>query len=859
VRRIALPQPTVAERLAPKASAQTSGAAPLLRNKRHRLAIGFARVVPPADRSLPLAALPWQPTAAGTRAAQLALTSPGAAALRLGLVLKDAPPGLSVRFQGSVSGAPPYGPFTGAAIAGEAVYWSPALEGETGTIEFELPAGVAPGSAQLELPMISHLDAAGRSLRAFGDNIGLAGSCEVDLACLSPALRQQLSSATNAVARMMVTIQGSTYLCTGTLLNDSLNSFTPYFLTADHCLEDVDDPAAGRGTAAASASTINTYWFFEAATCGSLATPDYLLVVGGAKLLARSIDFDWALVQLNAPPPSGATFAAWSAAGPLPVGMAADAIHHPSGDLKKFSQGKVRAYRTFSDGSSFVEMGWTRGVTEAGSSGSGLFTQNPVASYFEVRGTLSGGESSCTNQQGTDYYTRLDLAYPLLAQYLVPGAANPTRTTPAIEFYNAAEDSYFITVDSLEIAGRDHGSPAGSVRTGYRFLAYSDPTAAPAEAQPVCRLYAPPPYGDTRFYSASPQECAAMLAAPEQHFVSETAAAFYIQVPNPAGACPANTRAVFRFLDNSAPPRRRYTAEVDLRDSIIFDGGWTQEGTGSSPNRVVMCTPLTGAAVPAPVVANYQGLWWNSSESGWGINFAHQSDTIFATWFTYDFDGSPLWMVAAAVKGAGNVYSGTLYRGTGPAFNAKTFDPTQVTGTPVGPVALVFADNDNATFAYTINGVPQSKNITRQVFSSPVPSCTWGGPADPALASNYQDLWWNAPAGSESGWGINFTHQGNTIFATWFTYGQDGKPLWFAVSANLTAPKVYTGSLYTGTGPAFSAAKFDPAKVLATPVGPATFTFADGNHATFEYTVNGIMQRKTLTREVFEPPGTVCQ
>jgi hypothetical protein len=504
-------------------------------------------------------------------------------------------------------------------------------------------------------------------------------------------------------------------------------------------------------------------------------------------------------------------------------------------------------------------MGWTSGVTEAGSSGSGLFTQNPAASYFEVRGTLSGGDSSCTNQQGTDYYTRLDVAYPLVVQYLAPGAVNATRTVPAVEFYNAAQDNYFITVDAQEIAGRDNGSPPGWVRTGYRFLAYSDPAAAPAGAQPVCRLHAPAPYGDARFYSASPQECASMLAEPAAHFISESTAAFYIQVPDATGACPANTRAVFRFLDNSAAPRRRYTAEVDLRDSILFDGGWTQEGTGGGRNRAVMCTPLTGAALPTPVVANYQGLWWNGAESGWGINFAHQGDTIFATWFTYDVDGSPLWMVAAAVKGADGVYSGTLYRGTGPAFNAIPFDPARVTGTPVGSIALVFADNNNATFAYTINGVPQSKAITRQVFSSPVPSCTWGGSVDPALASNYQDLWWNAPAGSEAGWGINFTHQGNTIFATWFTYGVEGKPLWFAVTALLTAPKVYAGNLYTGTGPAFNATKFDPAKVSGTPAGTATFTFTDGNHATFTYTVDGVMQTKTLTREVFVPPGTVCQ
>ncbi|HEX4782635.1 MAG TPA: hypothetical protein VH301_17895, partial [Usitatibacter sp.] len=35
---------------------------------------------------------------------------------------------------------------------------------------------------------------------------------------------------------------------------------------------------------------------------------------------------------------------------------------------------------------------------------------------------------------------------------------------------------------------------------------------------------------------------------------------------------------------------------------------------------------------------------------------------------------------------------------------------------------------------------------------------------------NVQGLWWRSPAGSESGWGVNITHQSNTLFATWFTY-----------------------------------------------------------------------------------------
>jgi hypothetical protein len=271
--------------------------------------------------------------------------------------------------------------------------------------------------------------------------------------------------------------------------------------------------------------------------------------------------------------------------------------------------------------------------------------------------------------------------------------------------------------------------------------------------------------------------------------------------------------------------------------------------------------PISGVGVKA-VVDNASGMWWNApanSESGWGINFAHQNDTIFATWFTFGLDGRPLWLVVAATKTAPNVYSGTLYTGTGPAFDASPFDPALVTRTPVGLATFTFSDANNAAFAYTVNGISQTKAITREAFASPVPTCTWGEQSNLALATNFQDLWWATPAGSESGWGLSLTQQGDTIFAAWFTFGRDGKPLWLVAAAARIGPDVYAGKLYTGTGPAFNSAPFDSSKVIATEVGNVTLTFADGNNATFAYTVNGITQGRSITREVFAPPGTVCK
>ena len=272
-------------------------------------------------------------------------------------------------------------------------------------------------------------------------------------------------------------------------------------------------------------------------------------------------------------------------------------------------------------------------------------------------------------------------------------------------------------------------------------------------------------------------------------------------------------------------------------------------------------SPATAVQVIAPGPVNYGGIWWNSpagSESGWGINFAHQGDTIFATWFTYDLTGRGWWLTMTATLTATGTYTGTLFQQTGPPFNSVPFSPSLVFGTVVGTGTLTFTDANTATFAYSVNFVTQTKTITRQVFGQ-LPTCTFGLLNDLSLAYNYQDLWWAAPAGSESGWGVNLTHQGDTIFATWFTYDLDRTPMWLSVTAPKTAAGTYGGTLYRTRGPPFNAVPFDPNSVVATAVGTATFTFSDGNTGTFDYTVNGVTQTKSITREVFVSPGTVCQ
>jgi hypothetical protein len=292
---------------------------------------------------------------------------------------------------------------------------------------------------------------------------------------------------------------------------------------------------------------------------------------------------------------------------------------------------------------------------------------------------------------------------------------------------------------------------------------------------------------------------------------------------------------------------------------------------------ILALAPGAAAAQAMPMSPTYQGLWWNSpggSENGWGINITHQGDILFATWFTYDTDGNGMWLVMSrgdlmsapemedpygygygmTMRSAWE-YEGPLYRTRGPAFDAAVFDSSAVTVTPVGSANFRFTDADNGMFTYTVNGVTRSKAITRDAFST-MPTCAFGG----APSLNYQDLWWRSPAGSESGWGLNVTHQGDTIFATWFTYDATGRGLWmFMPAATRTGANTFSGELYRSTGPAYDSATWDASKLKLTSVGNASLSFSDAQNGTFTSTMNGVTRSKAITRELFASPATVCR
>lgn len=314
-------------------------------------------------------------------------------------------------------------------------------------------------------------------------------------------------------------------------------------------------------------------------------------------------------------------------------------------------------------------------------------------------------------------------------------------------------------------------------------------------------------------------------------------------------------------------------ADTLIYSSLPTDGTLSLKRDGStSTNSPLNFADESGTIASSSAPASYQGLWLRTpfdSEAGWGLNVTHQGNIVFATWFTYDTDGTGMWLVMSngAQTSPGN-FTGTLYRTRGPGFNASPFTSIAFPDnyTTVGSLTLSFTDANTGTMSYTVNGISQTKPIGRYIYAASGTNCTLGGTQ--GASPNYQDLWLNSPANTEAGWGMNITHQGDILFATWFTYEAGGttaapaKGMWLVMSnGNRTAPGVYSGTLYRTTGPAFSSVPFTPIVFPAnyTTVGSVTFTFTGANSGTMAYTVNGVSQTKSIMRYIYATPSTVCR
>ncbi len=165
--------------------------------------------------------------------------------------------------------------------------------------------------------------------------------------------------------------------------------------------------------------------------------------------------------------------------------------------------------------------------------------------------------------------------------------AASAQTTPAIEYYYPAWDHYFVTAFPDEIAALDGGTFPGWVRTGETFDVY---TQEVNNAAPTCRFFstsfAPK---SSHFYTPFAAECDQVKANPDWQFEG---IAFYLQLTDAKGSCPANTAPLYRLYNNGMQgvPNHRYTASTTTVDQMHAKG-WGSEGNG--PGVIFACLPAS--------------------------------------------------------------------------------------------------------------------------------------------------------------------------------------------------------------------------------------------------------------------------
>ena len=122
-----------------------------------------------------------------------------------------------------------------------------------------------------------------------------------------------------------------------------------------------------------------------------------------------------------------------------------------------------------------------------------------------------------------------------------------------------------------------------------------------------------------------------------------------------------------------------------------------------------------------------------SPESGWGINFAHQGDIIFAHLVHLRHDRPRLVARDDRQQDRPNTYTGKLYETRGPAFNAVPFNPAAGPARPqVGTGTLTFTDANNGSFSlHGQRRSRQTKTHHARRCSGTLPTCTCGAQAEP--------------------------------------------------------------------------------------------------------------------------------
>lgn len=250
--------------------------------------------------------------------------------------------------------------------------------------------------------------------------------------------------------------------------------------------------------------------------------------------------------------------------------------------------------------------------------------------------------------------------------------------------------------------------------------------------------------------------------------------------------------------------------------------------------------------------------WWRDSEAGWGLFIFDQGNLLAPAWFTYDSDGEPTWFLASgALAQADGSFRGDLFRFTGVPL-------AQITGAAiessrqVGTLGLRFIGEDGLQFDYSVDGVSQSKSMTRFPFGSRQLACRPAAEPGRQRSSNYSDVWWGGE--SSSGWGLFINHLDDALFAVWYTYDVDREPLFLVLSTTRQADGSFAGEVFRqANGTPFSMIADAPPSATASAIGRASFRFSDGGNGVFSYTLGAVVQSKSISRLLVGTVASDCE
>ncbi|MDR0795452.1 MAG: T9SS type A sorting domain-containing protein [Tannerella sp.] len=238
-----------------------------------------------------------------------------------------------------------------------------------------------------------------------------SGSCEVNINCEEGDAWQNQKKGVCSITQRIGNI---TYLCSGSLVNNTARDLKPYILTAYHC-------ACDNNYKEATADEMNQWIFYfhkELTTCDNQSSPMASKTITGCKKIAATTvnkESDGLLLLANTSIPASYNvyYNGWDRRNnPAKSGVT---IHHPQGDYKKISTFHSQAiHYTFNDGTNigdthahwnvvFDETVNGHGVTDDGSSGCPLFNGEKL-----IVGTLTGGNSTCSYANGINLYGKLN-------------------------------------------------------------------------------------------------------------------------------------------------------------------------------------------------------------------------------------------------------------------------------------------------------------------------------------------------------------------------------------------------------------------------------------------------------------------